>query len=74
MSVLASNIISECITHGKMSGGHYSLNRATAHGPVAETFASVLNSNKSDCLWTSRGNICISPKPKISLHPSNLNL
>jgi len=27
LSVLVSNIIPECIVHGKMSGGHYSLDK-----------------------------------------------
>jgi len=28
----------------------------------------------SDCLWTCRRNLCVSPKSQISLQPSNLNL
>jgi len=30
------SIIPECVALGKMSGGHYLLNRVTAGGPVAE--------------------------------------
>jgi len=33
----------ECTVLGKMSGGHYTLNRVTAYGPVAEISASVQN-------------------------------
>jgi len=43
LSVLVSNIIPECIVHGKMSGRDYTLNIMTTFGPVAETSALTQN-------------------------------